>query len=179
LYRRSLPLAWSCFVAFAIAAINAVWVDFMTNAQGVLLAGAGIAFMGALTMTFFRAVMNRVTVVSSDLAESRTLVNDLRADLEDLRRRLDDNTLVLSDKVDEWSKVMVYMEESTHVPTPATGLDDPTEPDEEHSCVVFPFRLPSDRDVIVGAATPDPVDQDAITRILAEADAEPEPGAAS
>jgi hypothetical protein len=162
MYRRTLALLWSGTIIFGAAAALDVFIDFMKNAQGILIGGWAMMFVGAILYAGLHKLNETARANGAKGGELQVDVDKLRGQVGGLDGKVEE--------VREWQEASTLIEEASHPPTPP-------EPDRE-PCPIYQLRIRGKhgREAIVGKRTPDPIDPAIVWSAIEEGGAGTLPG---
>jgi hypothetical protein len=163
MYRRTLALLWTGAATFGIAAGADAVIDFMRNAQGILIAGWALFSISAIGYIGVHRI-NQTTIMNRHVAEQ------LRADIN----RLTDHLGRLNGQVGEVQNTVTLIAVDTIEKESRNDARRRAEAEVEARrqadrplAAVLPLRLrDGQREAIVGRRTSDPVDEQEVWDFL-------------
>ena len=170
MYRRSLALLWTGFgISGAAAALDA-WLDYMRNAQGVLIGAAGVFFVSAIGCTCFHR-LNQTVIVNRGVAEQ------LRADINRLSNQLGQITGQVDEVQSTVTAIAIEKESQEDARVRAEAEIEARREQEQPLATVHQLRLRTDNhDVIVGQGGRGAGNEREILEFLDRAESRPLPG---
>jgi hypothetical protein len=177
MYRLTLAGLWAGAITFGIGAGLDAFLDYMKNAQGILIGGWAMFSIGILGHVWLHR-LNETAEANGQRAQellelSETKTAQVRGDVDKLREQVKELGGTV-EEVREWQEADTLIEEASHPPTPPPPVP---EPDRE-PCPIYQMRIRGKRgrEAIVGKRTPDPIDPASIWSALEEGDAGTLPG---
>jgi preprotein translocase subunit SecF len=162
MYRRTLIMLWAGTIVFGAAAIADAFIDFMKNAQGLLIGAFAMMFVGAILHIGLHR-LNETAKANGQRAEellelSETKTAQVRADVDQLRCQMNE-IRQLGGETRDWAEAAVLMKQAEK---------NPPEPEPDGKlAVVHQFRLRGQHgDAIVGNRTGDLDNHDEILAFL-------------